>query len=132
MISFLRGKIVQKMPNKLILDVNGVGYEILIPTSTYQKLGNINDEEQILTYLHLRENSIQLFGFSSMSEKNVFIKLLSVSGIGPQMALDALSVLSANDIKRAIITKDVPVLTRINRVGKKLAQRMLLELKAMS
>lgn len=129
MISFLRGKIVQKTPEKLILDVNGVGYEMAIPLSTYQKLSEVNEEIQILTYMYVRENLVQLYGFLTTSERNVFLKLLNVSGIGPQVSLDSLSALSPNAIKRAIITDDVKTLTRINRVGKKTAQRILLDLK---
>lgn len=129
MISFLRGKIVQKTPEKLILDVNGVGYEMAIPLSTYQQLADVNEEIQILTYMYVRENLVQLYGFLTTSERNVFLKLLNVSGIGPQVSLDSLSALSPHAIKRAIITDDVKTLTRINRVGKKTAQRILLDLK---
>ncbi len=129
MISFLRGKVAKKSPTQVVLDVAGIGYKVWIPLSCYDALPAIDKEIQLLTHLHVRENDIQLFGFSSSSQRTLFEKLISVSGVGPQLALGALSAMSANQFKQAIFQSDAKSLTRIPRVGKKMAERLILELK---
>ncbi|RMH68464.1 MAG: Holliday junction branch migration protein RuvA [Gemmatimonadetes bacterium] len=129
MITFLRGILVKKAPTQVVLDVNGVGYTIAIPLSSYEALPATDKPVQLLTHLHLRDNDIQLFGFMSSNEKRLFEKVINVSGVGPQLALGILSAMPANTFKQAIFQQDVKALTKIPRVGKKLAERLILELK---
>ncbi len=129
MISFLQGQIVQRFPTKIVLDVNGVGYEVNISLSAYQQLPKDHTNVRILTYLHVREDSMQLFGFISPEERELFLKLISVSGIGPRLAQGMLSGTTPGDFKRAVLTEDIGRLTTIPGVGKKTAQRIILDLK---
>lgn len=129
MIAFLTGRLALKAPTHLTLDVQGVGYEVHIPLSTYYALPNLGDVTALNIHTHLREDAIQLFGFLSQGEKESFLLLTSVSGIGPKLALSVLSSLSIADLVRAIRTEDVDKLATVPGIGKKSAGRIALELK---
>ena len=129
MISFLQGIIVQKNPTELVIDVNGVGYSVSIPLSTFEKLENTKGPVKILTYMHVREDIMQLYGFATEAEREIFRLLISVSGIGPKMAQGILSGLSINEFKQSILDGNIPALTSISGVGKKTAERLVIELR---
>lgn len=129
MIASLRGTLVSKSPTEITLDVQGVGYGISIPLSTYERLGQLNTSATLLTYLHVREDSLQLFGFSTEEERSLFRLLISVSGIGPKMAQGILSGISTGDLKSHIISGDIGALTTIPGVGRKLGERLVVELR---
>ena len=129
MIAFLTGRLAFKAPTHLTLDVQGVGYEVHIPLSTYYALPNLDEVTALNIHTHLREDAIQLFGFLSQSEKQSFLLLTSVSGIGPRLALSVLSSLSVTDLVQAIQSEDVDKLATIPGIGKKSAGRIALELK---
>ena len=129
MIAYLEGKLVEKNPTHLILDVNGIGYSVRIPLSSYDKLGDKGCLTRILTYQYVREDALQLYGFATGSEKDLFELLISVSGIGPKMALGILSCISVEDFQNSVACEDLDVLTSISGVGKKTAQRLIVELK---
>jgi len=129
MIAFLTGKLAFKSPTHLTLDVQGVGYEVHIPLSTYYALPNLDEVTALNIHTHLREDAIQLFGFASPHEKELFLLLTSVSGIGPKLALSVLSSLPVPELLRAIQADDVDKLTTVPGIGKKSAGRVTLELK---
>lgn len=129
MIAHLRGTILEKHPNELIIEAHGVGYDVLIPVSTYTTLGEPGSEVALRIHTHVREDALQLFGFAKPEEKIVFERLISVSGIGPKLAVTILSGLPTGELIDAIRTGDVQKLVRIPGVGKKTAERMVLELK---
>ncbi|MBI5672182.1 MAG: Holliday junction branch migration protein RuvA [Nitrospirae bacterium] len=129
MIAFLTGRLAFKAPTHLTLDVQGVGYEVHIPLSTYYALPNLDEVTALNIHTHLREDAIQLFGFLSQSEKESFLLLTSVSGIGPKLALSVLSSLPITDLVHAIQTEDVEKLATVPGIGKKSAGRIALELK---
>lgn len=129
MIAFLTGRLAFKAPTHLTLDVQGVGYEVHIPLSTYYALPNLDEVTALNIHTHLREDAIQLFGFLSQSEKESFLLLTSVSGIGPKLALSVLSSLPITDLIHAIQTEDVEKLATVQGIGKKSAGRIVLELK---
>lgn len=129
MIAFLSGKILFRTADAVILDVSGVGYRVRVPTSTMTNLGDIGTPAELHTHLHVREDDLSLFGFGTLDELELFEKLLSVSGIGPKVALGVLSAASPNVIAAAISAGDLGVLTGIPGIGKKTAQRLVLELK---
>ncbi|MFC1668055.1 Holliday junction branch migration protein RuvA [Chlamydiota bacterium] len=129
MYSFIRGILKEKHPTHIVLDTNGIGYEILIPLSTYERLPEYDQSITILTHLHVREDILQLFGFASKEERELFQMLLSVSGIGPKAALGILSGMSIHDFKRSIVREDIHVLSTLPGIGKKTAARLVLELK---
>jgi Holliday junction DNA helicase RuvA len=129
MISFLRGTLLEKHPNQIIVDVHGVGYELTIPVSTFSALPETGQEVRLRVHTHVREDALALFGFSSAEEKLLFEKLISVSGIGPRLAVTVLSGLAAAELIEAIRSGDVQQLVRIPGVGKKTAERIILELK---
>ena len=129
MISYLRGNIVRKSPAELVIDVNGVGYSVTIPLSTFETLGETNGPTTILTYMHVREDIMQLYGFATEGERELFKMLISVSGIGPKMAQGILSGLSAPELREAIIRGNLAALTAISGVGKKTAERIIIELR---
>src|SRR5690349_19056277 len=129
MIAFLTGRLAFKAPTHLTLDVQGVGYEVHIPLSTYYALPNLDEVTALNIHTHLREDAIQLFGFLSQSEKESFLLLTSVSGIGPKLALSVLSSLSVTDLVHAIQCEDVEKLATVPGIGKKSAGRIALELK---
>jgi len=129
MISFLKGIIIHKSPTRLILDVNGVGFDLNITLNCAESLGTKGETITILTYLHVREDSLQLFGFSSTEERETFLLLISTSGIGPKKALAILSGTQAEDLRRYIMEENLAALTTLPGVGRRTAQRLILELK---
>jgi len=129
MIAFLEGTLESKNPAQVVLNVNGVGYELLIPLSTYDKLPKPGKNVHILTHFHVREDAQTLYGFSSPAERELFQLLLSVSKIGPKIALSVLSGLAAGELKRAVVEGDKKRLSSISGVGTKMAERMILELR---
>lgn len=129
MIGQLRGVLAAKRPNVVLVDVAGVGYEVEIPLSTFYGLPNLHGEVSLLIYTHVREDQITLFGFLSTREKHFFELLLSVSGVGPSVALKVLSGLSIDELIPAVQKGDLAQLTRIPGVGKKTAERVVLELR---
>ena len=129
MITFLRGSIIEKQPTRAVLDVAGVGYEVLIPLSSFDRLPMIGETCLIHTVDHVREDNHQLFGFMTPEERDMFTMLCGVNGIGPKLALSALSGLAVRDIKAAVVEGDVKRLSSISGVGKKMAERMVVELK---
>jgi Holliday junction DNA helicase RuvA len=129
MISYLRGVLLDKHPNQIVVDVNGVGYELTIPVSTFSVLPNIGNEVHLRVHTHVREDALALFGFGTSTEKAVFEKLIGVSGIGPKLAVTVLSGLDAKELVAAIRGGQVEALVRIPGVGKKTAERMIVELR---
>lgn len=129
MIGFLRGKLVQKQPPLLLLDVNGVGYEVEAPMSTFYQLESAEDEITILTHMHVREDAMLLFGFATESERVLFKTLIKVNGVGAKMALGILSAMSVNEFCTNVDNGDVTALTRIPGVGKKTAERLQIEMR---
>ncbi len=129
MIAHLRGTLLEKHPNLVIVDTGGVGYEVTIPVSTYSSLPATGSEVQLHIHTHVREDALLLFGFVSAADKALFEKLITVSGIGPKLAVTALGGLTAPDLAQAIREGSVEQLVRIPGVGKKTAERMVLELR---
>ena len=128
MYSFLRGMIENTSPTEVELDVGGVGYRVLIPLSTYSQLPRSNGEVKLLTYLHIRDNLMELYGFATAEERTTFELLLSISGVGPSVAQAILSTLSVAEVHRAIVDGDVAAFTKVRGVGKRTSQRIILEL----
>ena len=129
MIASLAGILKFKSPTEVLVDVNGVGYSVLIPLSTFEKLGPLNSPTVLLTHLHVREDALLLFGFATEDERHLFKLLISVSGIGPKIAQGILSGISAVDLRRHIATGNLAALTAIPGVGKKTAERLFVELR---
>jgi holliday junction DNA helicase RuvA len=129
MIAHLRGTVFEKHPNEVIVEAGGVGYEVQIPISTYTSLPDVGAAVSLRIYTHVREDAFLLFGFTTADEKFVFERLISVSGIGPKLAITVLSGLATDELVGAIRGGDVQKLVRIPGVGKKTAERMVLELK---
>ncbi len=129
MIAKLTGQLSTKAPSHIILDVHGVGYEVLIPLSTYFALPDLNASLSLNILTHVREDAIQLFGFLTVSEKEAFVMLTSISGVGGKLALSVLSTLSVSDFITAIQTDDGDKLASVPGIGKKSASRITLELK---
>ena len=129
MIAALTGRLAAKAPTHVTLDVHGVGYEVFIPLSTFYGLPELNEAVSLSIHTHLREDALQLFGFASAEEKEAFLLLTSISGIGPKLALSVLSALSVPDLVKAIQAGDVDRLATVPGIGKKSAGRIALELK---
>jgi len=129
MIALLRGTLLEKHPNQAIVEAGGVGYDVLIPVSTYAALPEAGSEVRLRIHTHVREDALSLFGFLTSEEKTIFEKLISVSGIGPSLAVKVLSGMSTADLIPAIRNGSVEQLVRIPGVGRKTAERMVLELK---
>src|ERR1700752_2318280 len=129
MIGLLRGRLLEKHPNQVILDVGGVGYLVAVPLSTFAALGELHAEVTLLVHTHVREDALALYGFLSSPEKHFFELLLGASGVGPSLALKILSGISVEELVPAIRTGDVARLTKISGVGRKTAERMVVELK---
>jgi Holliday junction DNA helicase RuvA len=129
MITFLEGIIEDKQPTHVVLNVGGVGYEVIISLSSYDRLPGFGEKVRLLTHDHIREDAHQLFGFMTADERRVFILLLGVSGIGPKIALSALSGMTVRELKVAIKDGDVKRLSAISGIGKKTAERMIVELR---
>src|SRR6185437_224784 len=129
MIGHLRGQLADKRPNQVLVDVNGVGYQVSIPLSTFYGLGELRESVTLLIHTHLREDSIALYGFLTSREKQFFELLLSASGVGPVLALKILSGISVDELVPAIRIGDLVRLTRIPGVGRKTAERIVVELR---
>jgi Holliday junction DNA helicase RuvA len=128
-IAHLRGRLTQKDPARVIVDVNGVGYEVFVPLTTFTALPNTGSEVSIDIHTHVREDTIALYGFKTPRERNIFEKLMTISGIGPKLAVTILSGGSVEDLVGAIKRSDLARLTAIPGVGKKTAERIILELR---
>ncbi len=129
MIAHLRGQILSKTPNAVVVDCGGVGYELAISVATYTELRDVGAEARLHVHTHVREDALLLFGFHELAEKRLFERLLTISGIGPKLAITVLSGISAERLVGAIRAGDHATLTRIPGIGKKTAERVVLELK---
>jgi Holliday junction DNA helicase RuvA len=129
MIAQITGKLIQKLPNSVIIDVGGVGYELTVPLSTFYDLGDIGSDVSLRAHTYVREDALLLYGFRTEREKKLFLLLITVSGIGPKLAITVLSGLSTEELIQAIRSNDLARLVGIPGVGKKTAERMLVELK---
>jgi Holliday junction DNA helicase RuvA len=129
MIAFLRGEVFEKQPNRLIVDVAGVGYDVQVPLSTFYTAGEPGSEIALRIHTHVREDQLALFGFATALELTMFERLIGVSGIGPKLALSVLSGIESRDLVSAIQRNDLARLTAIPGVGKKTAERMCVELR---
>lgn len=129
MVAYIQGKLTKKSPTTIVVETNGVGFQIWIPLSSYRAIGELGCKIKILTHLHVREDILQLFGFATSEEKDLFQLLIMVSGVGPRLALTILSGISVDDFKRAVQDENPILLTNISGVGKKTAERLVLELR---
>jgi len=129
MIAYLKGKLYAKQANSVIVETGGVGYEVIIPLSTFYELGDVGSEVELRIYTHVREDTLQLFGFKTERERELYLKLISVQGIGAKSGVAMLSGMSADEIVTAIRTDNVVRLTAIPGVGKKTAERLVIELR---
>ena len=129
MIAHLRGHISQKQPNRIVIDVNGVGYDVSVPLSTFYGLGDEGSDIALRIHTHVREDSLALYGFATTLELDLFERLIGVSGIGPKLALAVLSGIEPRELVRAIEQADVARLTSIPGVGRKTSERIVVELK---
>jgi Holliday junction DNA helicase RuvA len=128
-IAYLRGRILEKQPNRIAIDVNGVGYDVAVPLSTFYGLGDVGAEVTLRIHTHVREDTLALYGFSSALELELFERLIGISGIGPKLALAVLSGIEPHDLVRAIERGDLARLTAIPGVGKKTSERIVVELR---
>jgi holliday junction DNA helicase RuvA len=128
-IAHLRGRILRKGPQEAVLDVGGVGYRVAIPVSTFYRLGEPGAEVELRTYTHVREDTLALYGFLTAGEQDMFERLISVGGVGPKLAVNILSGIEVPELISALRTSDVSRLTRVPGVGKKTAERLIVELK---
>jgi Holliday junction DNA helicase RuvA len=129
MISFLHGEVAEKGGGRVVLSVGGVGYEVLVPASSAAALPPVGRPARLFTRMQVRDDSMVLFGFASQDERGLFDLLITVNGVGPKVALSFLSVLSPDTIRRAVMSGDVAALTLVPGVGRKVAQRVVLDLK---
>jgi Holliday junction DNA helicase RuvA len=129
MIAFLTGRLAAKTTTHALIDVGGVGYKLAMPTPALASLPAEGDEVTVYTYLHVREDDLSLFGFESDDARALFEQLITVSGVGPKVAISVLSALSPDALKRALATDDVALLSSVPGIGKKTAQRLIIELK---
>jgi len=129
MIALLRGRLVDKQPNRVLVDVQGVGYDVHVPLSTYYDVGEAGADVALRIHTHVREDALQLYGFLTVLEQQVFERLIAISGIGPRLAVAVLSGIDARDLIGAVQRGDVARLTGIPGIGRKSAERIVLELK---
>jgi Holliday junction DNA helicase RuvA len=129
MIAHLRGKLLEKHPNQAVVETTGVGYDVTISVPTFSELASVGSEVALYIHTHVREDQLALYGFAHPEEKQLFEKLITVSGIGPKLAMTILSGMAADDMANAIRGNDIARLTRIPGIGKKTAERMVLELR---
>ncbi|MGA2263148.1 MAG: Holliday junction branch migration protein RuvA [Acidobacteriota bacterium] len=129
MIGQLRGKLIYKKPNLLLLDVQGVGYEVFIPLTSFYEIPDEGNEVTLKVHTHVREDALTLFGFCTQREKDLFLKLISISGIGPKLAISILSGARVEELAQAIADGNLTRLTAIPGIGRKTAERLILELK---
>lgn len=128
MITFLEGTLEEKSPTRVVLNVQGVGYEVLIPVSSFDRLPSEGETCRLLIYDHIREDLHQLYGFTDEDQRGFFQRILGITGIGPKLAVSALSGLSVRDFKRAVIERDIKRISSISGIGKKTAERIIMEL----
>jgi Holliday junction DNA helicase RuvA len=128
MIAYLKGTIIQKTPSQVVVDIGGVGYCAAIPLSTYFKLGEIGDQVELFIHTHLTDNALSLFGFMTKDERELFLKLIAISGIGPKLAMNVLSGIEAPDFVDAVKRSDVARIALVPGIGKKTALRITMEL----
>lgn len=129
MIAFIRGKIQRADENLIVIESNGVGFELVTTTSTVSRLHALKDEVLINTYMHVREDAITLYGFYDLQEKNMFLKLITVSGIGPKLSINILSGTTPTDLALGILNADLSALSSIKGLGKKTAEKIVVELR---
>ena len=129
MIAYLHGRILEKQPNRIVVDVAGVGYDVSVPLSTFYGLGDAGSDITLRIHTHVREDALSLYGFATKLEQELFERLISISGIGPKVALAVLSGIEPPELLRAIERSDLARLTAIPGVGKKTSERIVLELK---
>jgi len=129
MFDYIAGKLVSKLPKYFVVDVGGIGFNIFITLSTYSSSPQEGEFIKLFVYMHIREDAVLLYGFKTQEEKQAFEMLLSVSGVGPKVAVNILSEVSVEELKSVIISQDAGAITSIPGIGKKIAQRILLELK---
>ena len=129
MIAHLTGRVLEKHPNRIIVDVHGVGYDVAIPLSTFYRLGEPGSDVSLRIHTHVREDALALFGFFTVLELQIFERLIGISGIGPKLAIAVLSGIDTRELVDAVQRADVARLTRIPGIGKKTAERIVLELK---
>ena len=129
MISYLEGTLADKDPTSLVVDVKGVGFRVNISLSYYEKLGAVGSQIRVLTYLHVKADGLELYGFKDQDERELFETLIKVSGVGPRLAQTVLSGMSVGDFKMAVAGEDIRAITSIQGVGKKMGQRLIMELK---
>ncbi len=129
MIAFLRGRLLEKHPNRLVVDVQGVGYEVHVPLSTFYRMPEPGGEVAVRVHTHVRDDAILLFGFANLLELQIFERLIAINGVGPKLALAVLSGIDAGELALAVQRADVARLTAIPGIGKKTAERIQLELK---
>ena len=129
MIAKIFGKIIKKSPSSIIVQAGGIGFEVLISSRTFEKIPEENSEIELDVYTHVREDDLRLVGFLDPDEKDFFLKMLGVSGISIKIALSALSIYSSGELKRIIANKEVDLIRRVPGIGRKLAERMILELR---
>lgn len=129
MIAFLTGKLIEKSANTVIVDVGGVGYEVAIPLSTFYEIGEAGETVELRVYTNVREDAIQLFGFKTQREKDLYLKLISVQGVGAKSGITMLSGMSADEIVAALRSENLAKLTSIPGVGRKTAERLVIELR---
>jgi len=128
MIGYLRGRVKRRQPDRVILDVQGVGYSVGIPLSTFLRVGELGEEVELSVYTHVTDSSISLYGFITEAERQTFLKLISISGIGPKIALSILSGIEVSDLEEAIRSGDIARISLVPGIGKKTAMRIALEL----
>ncbi|MBF0464989.1 MAG: Holliday junction branch migration protein RuvA [Nitrospirae bacterium] len=129
MIGSLRGKLISKKPVSIVIEANGVGYEVSVPISVLSSLPDEGSEVFVYIYTHVREDALQLYGFIHEEEKGIFVKIINISGIGPKIALAILSTITVERFRKAIESEDTKTLSMVPGVGKKMAARLVLELK---
>jgi Holliday junction DNA helicase RuvA len=129
MIAFLEGRLLAKSPEWIIVSIQGIGYQVAVPLSSFYDLPDLDQTVRLHIYTHVREDALQLFGFLTSKEKEIFLLLLGVSGIGPKVALNILSGISSLELQQALLGEDSQRIQRIPGVGKKTAERIVLELK---
>lgn len=129
MIEYVTGTLAEKHPTHVVIEAGGLGYRLQIPLSTYTHLGKVGTDAKLLTHHHLRDDTEELYGFATSEERSLFRMLIDVSGIGPKLAQTILSGLPASTLREALVDSDLVMLTRIPGVGKKTAERMILELR---
>jgi Holliday junction DNA helicase RuvA len=129
MIASLRGRLIRKAPQEAVVDVGGVGYRVHVPVSTFYRLGEPGGEVSLRVHTHVREDTLALFGFLSATEHELFERLIAVAGVGPKLAINILSGIEAEELIEALRASDLARLTRIPGVGRKTAERLVVELK---